>query len=266
MTFQFGTAGWSYKDWVGTVYPKKPPPGFHHLRFIADKFDFVEVNTTFYRTPSIRLAEGWVKKTSDLPDFTFWIKLNRIFTHSREYGKSDVNEFMHSISPLADAGKLGGLLIQFPYSFKPDSANLSYLSTLTDSFQPAVMAVEFRHRDWLSDEVLRIFHEKKLIWVNIDQPVISRSLPLTSITTHTDYSYFRLHGRNYKSWFSNEGRDERYNYSYSEKELIDISSVMRQVEKKAGKVLVSGNNHYKGAAVNNLILLKKIVQEIIKSG
>lgn len=262
MTFQFGTAGWSYKDWSGTVYPKKLPPGFVHLRFIAEKFDFVEVNTTFYRTPSLKLVDGWVAKTSDLPDFKFWIKLNRVFTHIREYEKSDILEFLHSISPLADAGKLGGLLIQFPYSFKPDNNNLLYLSELTDSFHSFLMAVEFRHRDWLNDEVLSQFRDKKIIWVNIDQPVISRSLPLTSMTTNNDLTYFRLHGRNYRSWFSNEGRDERYNYSYSEKELFEISSKIREAGEKTKNVLVSGNNHYKGAAVNNLILLKKILKGI----
>jgi len=266
MIVQYGTAGWSYKDWVGTVYPDKIPSGFNHLHFIAEKFDFVEVNTTFYRTPDIKLTEGWIRKTSDLEYFRFWIKLNRIFTHTRVYSKSDVEAFIHSISPLSSEKKLGGVLIQFPYSFKLTGSNLKYLIELTDNFAPLIIAVEFRHKNWVNDEVVHLFREKGIIWVNIDQPVISQSLPITSIITNTEYSYFRLHGRNYKSWFSNEGRDARYNYSYSEKELIDISLNIKNAGLKAKKILVSGNNHYKGAAVNNLILLKKILKSIKESG
>lgn len=266
MTVQYGTAGWSYKDWAGTVYPTNLHPGFNHLHFIAEKFDFVEVNTSFYRTPDIKLVKGWLNKTSDLEHFNFWIKLNRIFTHSRVYSQEDVNKFTQSISPLVNGEKLVGLLIQFPYSFKLTGNNLNYLIELTDNFSPLTTAVEFRHKNWINDEVLHLFREKRLIWVNIDQPVISESLPLTSIITNSDYSYFRLHGRNYKSWFSNEGRDERYNYLYSQNELIEISEYIKTAAKDAKKIVISGNNHYKGAAVNNLIQLKKILKEKKISG
>ena len=266
MILQFGTAGWSYKDWSGNVYPEKLPPGFNHLNFIANKFDFVEVNTTFYRTPDIKLVNGWINKTSDLSDFRFWIKINQIFTHSRKYSQSDVQAFRYSISPLKEAGKLGGLLIQFPYSFKLTNPNLDYLIALTDNFNGFLKAVEFRHNSWMNNDLFNLFEQKELVWVNIDQPVISQSIPPTEIITNNDISYLRLHGRNYESWFSNEGRDARYNYSYSQKELIEIARNIERIGKTAKKIVISGNNHYKGAAVNNLIFLKKILRESKISG
>ncbi|MCK4890135.1 MAG: DUF72 domain-containing protein, partial [Candidatus Aminicenantes bacterium] len=212
MILEFGTAGWSYKDWTGTVYPEKIPSGFNHLNFIASQFDFVEVNTTFYRIPDQKLVKGWIYKTSGLDNFKFWIKLNQIFTHNRKYSESDVQDFEYSISPLEDAGKMGGLLIQFPYSFKLTDQNLEYLLRLSDKFTNFIKAVEFRHNSWMNSELFDLFEQKGLVWVNIDQPVISQSIPTTSIVTNREISYFRLQGRNYKSWFSNEGRDERYNY------------------------------------------------------
>ncbi len=266
MIIRYGTAGWSYKDWAGTVYPEKIPPGYNHLLHIAEQFDFVEVNTTFYRTPDIKLVNGWVKKTEEIENFTFWIKINRIFTHTRSYSQTDVRAFINSISPLINEKKMEGLLIQFPYSFKITDKNLYFLRELTKNFSKFQIAVEFRNRCWLNDEILHFFKEKRLIWVNIDQPVISQSLPLTEIITNPDYSYFRLHGRNYKSWFSNEGRDERYNYSYSQNELLEISKNIENAALRSKKILVSGNNHYKGSAVKNLILLKQIINRNKKSG
>lgn len=266
MILEFGTAGWSYKDWAGTVYPENIPSGFNHLNFIARQFDFVEVNTTFYRIPDQKLVKGWIYKTSGLDNFKFWIKLNQIFTHSRSYSESDVQDFKHSISALAEREKMGGLLIQFPYSFKLTDQNLEYLVRLSDKFSNSIRAVEFRHTSWMNSDVIDLFEEKGLVWVNIDQPVISQSIPLTSIITNKDISYFRLHGRNYKSWFSNEGRDERYNYSYSQNELIEISEHIKTAAKNTKRIVISGNNHYKGAAVKNLIQLKNILNKNKISG
>ncbi len=266
MILEFGTSGWSYKDWAGTVYPEKTPPGFNHLNFIASQFDFVEVNTTFYRIPDPKLVKGWIYKTSGLDNFKFWIKLNRIFTHSRSYSESDVQAFNYSISSLDEGGKMGGLLIQFPYSFKLTDQNLEYLVRLSDKFTNFTKAVEFRHSSWMYSDLFELFEQKGLVWVNIDQPVISQSIPPTSIVTNGEISYFRLHGRNYKSWFSNEGRDERYNYSYSQNELIEISGHIKIAAKNAKKIVIAGNNHYKGAAVKNLIQLKKILMDNKISG
>ena len=255
----FGPAGWSYADWRGTVYPEPLPPRFNHLAFLAERFDFIEVNTSFYRIPSLALTKGWADKTAACPDFRFWIKLHQSFTHERQLDKAMLAAFRDSLRPLAAAGKLAGLLAQFPYSFHFEPENLSYLGELAGHFQAYPLAVEFRHQDWLQDEVLAFFKSRGLIWTNIDQPQVSRSLALTALVTARDTAYLRLHGRNSQDWFSGQGRDARYDYSYSASELGRLGEVVARLKEQAGKVFVSGNNHYKGAAVKNLLQLKEIL-------
>lgn len=258
--YWFGPAGWSYKDWHGTVYPAGIPSTFNHLQFLAQDFDFIEVNTTFYRIPSLKLTTGWVNKTAGLPHFKLWIKLFQDFTHKRELDSMAAAQFKASIEPLVEAKKMAGLLVQFPYSFKPDPDHFTYLNELHKTFQEYLVAVEFRHSSWNNPRVLEFFKREKLVWVNIDQPVISQSLPLTDILTHPDTSYFRLHGRNYQNWFANSGRNARYDYNYSASELNSIADTIKNVGQMAKKIFISGNNHYKGSAIKNLKELKKIMK------
>lgn len=258
--FLFGPAGWSYKDWHGPVYPEEKSKDFDALRFIAQSFDFVEVNTSFYHIPSQKLTGGWVKKTEDLEHFKFWVKLYQNFTHNLTLVKEEVEPFKKSLEPLTNASKLEGLLAQFPYSFKMNSQNLNYVLSFPRAFEGFPLAVEFRHNSWDRPEVIDAFRRHNIIWVNIDQPVISQSLPLTAVTTHPGVTYVRLHGRNYQSWFSNEGRDARYNYDYKALELNQISETVKKLAELVKKVFISGNNHYKGSAVKNLEELKKLLR------
>ena len=262
----YGPAGWSYADWRGTVYPEPLPPHFNHLAFLAGQFDFVEVNTSFYRIPALTLTQGWVGRTVASPDFQFWIKLHQSFTHERKLEKPMIQGFHDCLQPLAASGRLAGLLAQFPYSFHFDHAALSYLEELAGQFSHFPLAVEFRHQSWLQDEVLSFFRRNGLIWTNIDQPQVSRSLALTALVTARDTAYLRLHGRNEKDWFSGQGRDARYDYSYSAAELGRLGEVVARLKEQAKKVFVSGNNHYKGAAVKNLLQLKEILLRRAMSG
>jgi uncharacterized protein YecE (DUF72 family) len=262
----FGPAGWSYADWRGNVYPEPLPPRFNHLAFLAGQFDFVEVNTSFYRIPALTLTQGWVDKTAAYPDFRFWIKLHQSFTHERKLEKSMIHGFHDCLQPLVACGKLAGILAQFPYSFHFNPGALAYLEDLAGHFAAYPLAVEFRHQGWLEDEVLAFFRSNGLIWTNIDQPLISQSLGLTAQVTARETAYLRLHGRNYQDWFSGQGRDARYNYSYSAAELGRLGTVVARLQEQAKKVFVSGNNHYKGSAVKNLLQLKEILLKRAQGG
>jgi len=264
--FRLGTAGWSYEDWKGTVYPVPEPPGFSPLRFMANRFDFIEVNTTFYRIPEPRLAEGWIRQVGDCPDFRFWIKLNRVFTHMDGGDASAASGFARAIAPLRSAGKLAGILAQFPYSFHHNMENRDRLVRLRELFMDTPLAAEFRHRTWNRDQVLCFLHELDICWTNIDQPRISRSLPLTDNSSGSGFEYLRLHGRNSAQWFSGSGRDARYDYDYSDSELKEIAATAMKIGgKSSGPVYISGNNHYKGQAVRNLQALKDILDAMQKS-
>jgi uncharacterized protein YecE (DUF72 family) len=130
----FGPAGWSYADWRGTVYPDPQPPRFSPLAFLARQFDFVEVNTSFYRVPSLKMTQGWIEKTAAFPAFRFWLKLHQSFTHERMLDELMILDFHDCLRPLGEAGKLAGLLAQFPYSFKLQPANLAFLRDLAGRF------------------------------------------------------------------------------------------------------------------------------------
>jgi uncharacterized protein YecE (DUF72 family) len=262
----FGPAGWSYADWRGPVYPDPLPARFNHLAFLAEQFDFVEVNTSFYHVPAPALSRGWVSKTTAYPDFNFWIKLHQSLTHEHKLERPTIDGFHACLQPLAEARKLAGLLAQFPYSFKFEPANLAYLLDLAGHFNSYPLAVEFRHQSWLDDDVLAFFKKNSLIWANIDQPQISASLPLTALMTGKGTAYLRLHGRNYKDWFSGQGRDARYDYCYTASELGRLAEVVARLKDQAKKVFVSGNNHYKGSAVKNLLQLKEISLKRLQSG
>ncbi|MCK4556586.1 MAG: DUF72 domain-containing protein, partial [Candidatus Aminicenantes bacterium] len=70
-----GTAGWSYKDWEGIVYPQRKPQGFHPLLLLARFINIVEINSTFYRFPAIQISLSWIKRVGDYPEFLFSVKL-----------------------------------------------------------------------------------------------------------------------------------------------------------------------------------------------
>lgn len=260
--YLFGPAGWSYEDWEGRVYPQVKPRPFNPLAYLSDHFDFVEVNTSFYRTPSLKLTDGWVRKTSHIPHFTFWIKLNQIFTHQRQWKAEDLQKFKQSLQPLEKADKLSGLLIQFPYSFHHNSENLAYLTQLCSQLPEHLLAIEFRHNAWNHPEVISLFSQHQWIWVNIDQPDISQNLPLTHHQTHGEVNYVRLHGRNTSAWFSDQGRDARYHYDYSAQERRSIATKIKQLAAKAKRIFISGNNHYKGFAVKNLLQIKETIKSL----
>ncbi|HDP94541.1 MAG TPA: DUF72 domain-containing protein [Candidatus Aminicenantes bacterium] len=262
--FRLGTAGWSYADWQGTVYPHPQPPGFSALRFLAEIFDFVEINTTFYRIPSPRLTQGWVQQIRDVSAFQFWVKLNRAFTHENSSDELQSKAFTAAIQPLREAGKLAGILAQYPYSFHCTDANLDRVDRLRDFFRDIPIAVEFRHRTWNRDSTLAFLRNRRLCWTNIDQPRLSRSLPLTSLSTGSGVEYLRLHGRNAAEWFSGSGRDARYDYDYSAAELREIACAAVRTHSRSGSpVFISGNNHYKGQAVRNLKTLKQILEAMM---
>ena len=143
---RIGPAGWSYKDWEGVVYPKKPGTRFDPLEYISRFFDTVEINSSFYRPPSASTAASWAKRVAQNRRFTFTAKLHRVFTHER--GKAtaaDEKAFREGVEPLAKAGKLGALLLQFPWSFKNEMDERNYLNQLVTTFKDYPLVVEVRH-------------------------------------------------------------------------------------------------------------------------
>lgn len=255
-----GPAGWSYPDWRGIVYPPYPHGSGRELETVAGIFDVVEINTSFYRPPRPELTRVWLRKTAANPHFRFTAKLYRRFTHERDASASEERQFKDGIAPLLEAGKLGALLMQFPWSFKNAPENRQYLAGLLLRFHGYPLAVEIRHASWNTPEVLNLLAEHGSGFCNLDQPVIGRSLAPTDNAT-ASLGYVRLHGRNYDSWFAASGGvDLRYDYLYSVEELAEWEQRIASVAARCTDTYVILNNHYQGKAVANAIQLRSRIE------
>jgi len=250
-----GTSGWSYPDWGGIVYPKSRK--INPLEFIAQHFNAVEINTTFYHPVSPQVAASWVRHTHSANDFHFTAKLWQRFTHetSQPYSPSEVTLFSKGIEPLAASGRLGGILIQFPWSFQNLPETREHILKLCKDFGPYNKWVEVRHISWDTPEGLKFFEDHGLGFVNIDQP-ISRTSIRPSATLTSQSGYVRLHGRNAKAWFDkNADRDQKYNYLYSGQELDEWVEKIQALRQKAVTLFAFLNNHYRGQAPANALQL-----------
>jgi uncharacterized protein YecE (DUF72 family) len=259
---RIGPAGWSYKDWEGTVYPQKPGKSFDPLEYLARFFNTIEINSSFYRPPLPSTTKSWANRVSANKEFAFTAKLNRLFTHERgKATKKDEKEFRTGIDVLAKAGKLGSLLLQFPWSFKNTDEDRVYLAKLLEKFSDYPLVLEVRHRSWNSPEVYEWLAERGVGICNIDQPVFAKSIRPAALTTST-IGYVRLHGRNYQNWFRDKApRDERYNYLYSLDELDPWLVRIKEVAKETRETYVITNNHFRGQAVANAIEIKAALEE-----
>ncbi|MBN2311925.1 MAG: DUF72 domain-containing protein [Candidatus Hydrogenedentes bacterium] len=248
-----GPAGWAYDDWKGIVYPPGMPRSLHPLQYLCAYFDTIEVNSPFYRPPRPAHCVAWLAKVAANPRFKFTIKLWRRFTHERDAwpDPSEIRTFCDGIEPIAEAGRLGALLVQFPWSFKRTPENRQWLARVLDAFAAYPLALEIRHASWNRPEVFDELARRRVAFCNIDQPLFSNSIkPSAEVTAHV--GYVRLHGRNAADWFREDaGRDERYNYLYDVAELGEWREKIERIREMADEVYVITNNHYRGQAVVN---------------
>ncbi len=262
-----GPAGWSYDDWKGIVYPLPRPAGFHEASFLADYFPVIEINTSFYRPLRPELARVWARKLQAHAGFQFTVKLYRGFTHERRLDRHDVRQFGEGLKPLADAGVLGCVLMQFPWSFRFSRENQDHLMRLQEAFGQYPLAAEMRHDGWNNPDALRLFADRQIAFCNIDQPQLQHCLPPTDHVT-SDIGYVRLHGRNYQEWFA-FGEDERpgglkpvearYNYLYGVEQLRKWKDRIDRIASQTRTTYVVTNNHFRGQAVVNALQIVSLV-------
>lgn len=254
-----GTSGWSYPDWQGRFYPQRPPPRFDPLAYHARYFDCVEVNASFYRPPTERAAESWLRRTPSGYEFTF--KLYQRFTHDRErpWTPDEVAEFRRGVEPVRAAGRLGAVLVQFPWSFRADAGAFRHLEAIARDFGDLPLVAEVRHVSWTGQEALAAVRASGFGFANIDQPPSRGGVPPMTLVT-SPVGYVRLHGRNGETWFRKDaGRDARYDYLYREDELAEWIERIHEIARASEKTYVFTNNHYRGQApANALQILSKL--------
>lgn len=259
-----GTAGWSYSDWEGVLYPKPHPRGFDPLEYLSRYVDVVEVNSTFYRPVDPDVARRWVERVEAAPHFTFTAKLSKRFTHERDtaFTRNEVAEVRRGFKPMHDAGRLGAVLLQFPWSFRRTDDNRIWLDDVTRAFAEFPLVVEVRHESWTVPEFYHELAERGIGFVNIDQPLFRNSIK-PSATATAPVGYVRIHGRNYREWFRKDaGVEARYDYLYTPAELQSWADRSLQVaEAGADEVYAIANNHYKAKAAVNAIQLASMIRD-----
>ena len=277
MTLRIGTSGWHYPTghgtWNGIFYPEAGgrPPGFDELRFYSERFNTVEVNSTFYGQPRANVSLGWVKRTP--PGFEFAVKLYQKFTHPNltldktPITAGDVDAFKAGIDPLAAGGRLGPLLAQFPASFKDSPEAREHLDWLLRTFSGYDVAVELRHKSW-SDQAAAIFdllHEHGAAWAQIDEPKFRFSIRQDLMPNIKGIYYMRLHGRNAEQWWEHEKSEDRYNYLYSEAELDPFARAVRTARALVKKQYIYLNNHFAAQAVADAAVLRHLLDEPVET-
>jgi len=258
---RIGTAGWSYEDWKGKVYPLDAGSKFDELEYLSSYIDAIEINSSFYRPPLPTAARSWARRTAHNPDFKFTAKLYKKFTHERGTATAeDESVFRKGIEPLMKADKLGALLAQFPWSFKNTQENRDYLAKLLEKFKDYPLVVEVRHASWNKPAVYQSLEKRGVGFCNIDQPLFARSIEPSARAT-SKVGYIRLHGRNYENWFS-ESADSaaRYDYLYSPEELAPWIENIRKVAETASDVYAITNNHFQGKGVVNALQIKSEIE------
>ena len=244
------------------MYPQKPGKAFDPLEYLARFFDTIEINSSFYRPPVPTTTKSWAKRVAENKNFVFTAKLHRVFTHERgKATKKDEKEYRQGMDVLAKAGKLGSVLLQFPWSFKNTPDDRVYLGKLLEKFSDYPLVLEVRHSSWNTPEVYEWIEERGVGICNIDQPIFKKSIRPQALTTSA-VGYVRMHGRNYKDWFREKApRDERYNYLYSIDELDPWLGRIKEVAKQSRETYVVTNNHFRGQAVVNAVEIKAALEE-----
>jgi uncharacterized protein YecE (DUF72 family) len=256
-----GPAGWTHPHWDALVYPQPRPRGFHSLEFLAEAFSAVEISSTFREWLRPEVARLWMKKVSANRDFQFTAKLHRRFTHDRILEKAEIAAYKDGLAPLLGAGKLGCVLMQFPWSFRYTEENREFFIQLRRTFREFPLVAEMRHSSWMRDEALGTFIDYRVGFCNIDQPTYTKAMPPTAFLT-SSIGYVRLHGRNCFNWYQDNAdpaRVHRYDYLYSESELAEWKTRIDRFRQHAAKTFVVTNNDAGGKAIVNAIQLQSML-------
>jgi uncharacterized protein YecE (DUF72 family) len=267
-----GTSSWADPGFVKEWYPPKMPAK-ERLPWYAQRFQTVELNSSFYAVPDRSTVHGWVAATPD--DFVFDVKVHRALSRhaapldslppdlrdgveTTERGRVRMTDelelalagrVVEETAPLAKAGKLGAYLVQLTPAFAPRRHELEELDQLVEAFAPHPVAVELRHRGWVREKrierTLGWFSERGVAFVCVDAPPgdeIPIMPPLDAVTSDR-LAYLRAHGRNTEGYLHGRSVAERFAWRYSDEELEEIGGRVGSLAEQAGEVHVAFNNN-----------------------
>jgi len=257
-----GTCNWADHE---DFYPEELERGRRQrdkLSFYARYFPIVEIDTTFYGIPKPPVVAGWVDRTPD--DFRFNIKAYRSLTgHERESGRprpptrDEERDFLSTLEPLRDGGKLTAVHYQFPPWFTNRPAARESLLAARERHPDDIVAIEFRHRSWFEGnawpETEELLRELDFVYVGVDAPQIgSATAPPHLAITSRRLCIARFHGRNWRTWYKRgETSGDRFDYLYRAEELQEWVPAIRAASEQDVPVHVLMNNNRSNYAVVN---------------
>jgi uncharacterized protein YecE (DUF72 family) len=267
-----GTSSWADPGFVKEWYPSKLPAS-DRLPWYAQRFQTVELNSSFYAVPDRSTVHKWVDQTPD--DFVFDVKVHRALSRhaapldslpedlrdgveTTERGRVRLTakletalakRLVEETAPLADAGKLGAYLVQLTPAFAPRRHELEELDGLVEALSPHRVAIELRHRGWVREKrrerTLGWFSERGATFVSVDAPPGDHVpiMPPLDAVTNDDLAYLRAHGRNTEGYLTGRSVAERFAWKYSDEELGEIRGRVSSLAEHAGEVHVAFNNN-----------------------
>jgi len=260
-----GPAGWNFSDWDRFVYPKPRPRGFHPVEFLANRFDTVEIASSFHQFLRPELTRLWALRAGHNRQFQFSARLHRTFTHDRTLDSQQVKVFSEGLAPLADSGKLGCVLMQFPSAFRFTAENKDFLIRLRRAFSHFPLVAELRHRSWATEEGIGTLIDYHVGFCNLDQPVNVRLTPPTSYLTWR-VGYVKLHGSRCgpgHEAFDDRGlRSSGNDYLYSLAELEEWKTRIARFAPLADSTFVIFNNDAAGKSIINGLQMQGLLEGV----
>jgi uncharacterized protein YecE (DUF72 family) len=283
-----GTSSWADPGFVEDWYPKGMPAR-DRLAWYAERFEYVEVNSSFYAIPAQKTVARWAEITPKR--FTFDVKLHRALSrHSagldsllpelRPKATTDergrviltpelqdliVESTLDAVEPLAEAGKLGPFLLQLTPAFSPARHKLSELDSLAESLRDPGLAIELRNRNWVEgerlEETLDWYESHGVAFVCVDSPPGDnfQILPPIDAVTRRDLAYIRMHGRDTEGYLKGRTVAERFGWVYSDDELKEIAQRAKQLAEDAGQVHVAFNNNRSADAPDSARRFRELI-------
>jgi len=298
---RIGTCSWADDALSKHWYPKGLAAG-ERLPYYAEHFDTVEVDSTYYRLPAEPMVERWADGTPegfvmhvkafglmtrhpvkleslppDLRDDAPTDDRGRVERPSRELRGEVFRRFLEALEPLRSAGKLGGILFQFPSYVVYKDRSLDYLQWAREQLGNDEMLVEFRHVTWLDDEhrdeTLRLLEELRATHVIVDAPRIegAKNVAPTVLALTSPTAYVRFHGRNADTWNKRGGSaSERFDYLYSDDELREWVGPLGELAEQAEQAYAFFNNNAtspdgRGGRMAQAAANAKVLQRLLQS-
>src|SRR4051812_37434784 len=221
MILHVGTAGYSYPSWVGPFYPPGTPAA-ELLPAYARHFPAVEINSSFYRPPTVEQMEKMAPRTP--PGFGFTLKVPRSASH--DHDAAELPAFRVAADRLHALGKLLGLLVQGPESYHRTPAHRDWLKQIADALRPHPVAVELRHRSWDTPDLTEWAEGAGLGAVGVGVPAIP-SLSPAGVRVAARRVYARLHSQSAENWYA--GGASRYDYDYPDAVLRKWAGALADV-------------------------------------